>query len=354
MKRTILSLLSAVILLSGAESVCAHSPSFTEGLAPALGASGKWGYLNKKGEWALPAKVDRASEFSCGRALIKIGEKYHVIDKSGKVKFACEWDVPARGGFSCNLLRLTKDGKHGFFDLNGRIAIDAVYDDARDFSEDMAAVSKEGKWGFIGTDGRVVLPLEWDRVGSFSEGLAAVSKERKAGFIDKTGKLVIPLQYSQVKDFQHGIALVYDGAEKRWGVINAEGSFLTEPKWQNYPSIVGDDRIVFQDGDLEKSKGRLLWGLADSKGKVIVEPKWTRVGTGSGFSSGLAVAVLPGTNDDDWNNGKHGYIDRDGTAVIPYKFDYTNWFQDGMAYAYDDTKSGYIDTTGEFVFTMPE
>ena len=337
------------------DSAQAHSPSFSEGLVQAQDpATKKWGYLNKKGEWALPPKVDAAYEFKSGRALIKQGDQTLCINQSGKVAFICKWKVELWEGFHGGLLRIVEDGKHGFIDTNGKLCIEPEYDEAENFSDGLAAVSMDGKWGFVDAGGKVVVPLEWDSVGSFREGFASVSREHKTGFINKSGVLVMPLQYSKVKDFQNGIALVFDAAERKWGVINAKGEVLTPPKWKNYPRVIGDGRIIFQDGDIEKSKGRVLWGLADSKGNVIVEPKWTRVGTGGGFDSGLAVAILPGTNDENWYNGMGGYIDRNGTAVIPYKFDYTNWFQDGLAFASEGDMKGYIDTSGNFLFELPE
>jgi hypothetical protein len=216
-------------------------------------------------------------------------------------------------------------------------------------------IVEEGKQGFVDTNGKLSIAPEYDKAEFFSDGCAAVSNGGKWGFIDKTGKTVIPLQYAQAKAFENGIALVYDGAEKRWGVINTRGEVLTPPKWYRQPKVIGDDRIIFQEAITKTSNH--LWGLADSKGKILVAPKWARVAT-TGFNSGLAVAVLPSNNGARYGSqewwGKAGYIDRDGNDVIPCKFDYTNWFTEGLAFAKEGDKQGYIDTTGNFVFEMPK
>lgn len=349
-------LFAALSLLLSLATAYAHSPSFSEGLVQAQDpATKKWGYLNKKGEWALPPKFDKAYEFRSGRALTIQGDQTMFIEPSGKTAFVCQWKVEPWEGFQCGLLKITEEGKQGFVDTNGKLSIAPEYDKAEIFYEEHAAVSNGGKWGFIDTRGKVVVPLEWDMVGRFSEGLAWVSKDKKAGYIDKTGKPVIPLQYAQAKDFMNGIALVYDSAAKRWGVINTRGEVLTPPKWHRQPSVIGDDRIIFQEAITKTSNH--LWGLADSKGKILVEPKWARVAT-TGFNSGLAVAVLPSNNGARYGSqewwGKAGYIDRDGNDVIPCKFDYTNWFTEGLAFAKEGDKQGYIDTTGKFVFEMPK
>jgi hypothetical protein len=63
----------------------------------------------------------------------------------------------------------------------GGMAIPFEYDDAKPFSDGLAAVKKDGKWGYIDTGGRVDIPFEYTNVTSFSEGLAAVKKGGKWG-----------------------------------------------------------------------------------------------------------------------------------------------------------------------------
>ena len=344
----------AISLLLPLDSAQAHSPSFSEGLVQAQDpASQKWGYLNKKGEWALPPKVDEAHEFNSGLALIKQGAQSLFINNSGKVAFVCKWTMSEySSGFSSGFLRVVENGKYGFVDTDGKLRIAPEYDKAENFSADRAAVSKGGKWGFIDSRGKLVVPMEWDSVGRFSEGLAWVSRERRTGFVNKTGVLVIPLQYARARDFKNGYASVFDGnVEDGNCVINTKGEVLSPPnsKWSGW-EIVGDDRIVFSVESATSITGK-LFGVADSRGHVLAEPAWVQIGLGTGFDSGLASAKLPGENPKTW--GETCYINRDGKVMIS-GFDYSNWFQDGLAFASKGEKKGYIDTSGNFVFEMPK
>ena len=63
------------------------------------------------------------------------------------------------------------------------------YNDAKDFSEGLAAVMDDEnyKYGFIDTTGREVVPCKYDYVGNFSEGLAAVKLDGKWGFVAVSG-----------------------------------------------------------------------------------------------------------------------------------------------------------------------
>ena len=51
------------------------------------------------------------------------------------------------------------------------------YDYVYVFSEGLAPVSKGGKWGFVDKEGRLVIPLEYDDVGYFDEGLVGVKNQ---------------------------------------------------------------------------------------------------------------------------------------------------------------------------------
>lgn len=80
------------------------------------------------------------------------------------------------------------------------------YEDAGQFSEDLAAVKKDGKWGYIDHDNNVVIPFQYELAYDFSEGYAVVAKSSRQevynegtdweststyyemGFIDKAGK----------------------------------------------------------------------------------------------------------------------------------------------------------------------
>jgi hypothetical protein len=72
-----------------------------------------------------------------------------------------------------------KSEKWGFVDSSGNEAISFIYDDARSFSEGLAAVKKDGKYGFIDKDGKEAVPCIYDYAESFIEGLAKVRKTGK-------------------------------------------------------------------------------------------------------------------------------------------------------------------------------
>jgi len=72
-------------------------------------------------------------------------------------------------------------------------------------------------------------------------------------------------------------------------------------------------------------------------------PTW--FGTGSDFSEGLSCVM----NYDC----KFGFVNKNGTAVIPYKWKHAGSFSEGLAWVVDDNgKYGFIDKTGKVVIPV--
>lgn len=116
---------------------------FSEGLAAALSLShlesetGRWGYVDKTGRWAVRPAYRWAGEFNDGRG--------RVDTSPGK--------EPGR------------EGTWGYVDPAGAIAVPAVYLYAGDFWKGFAPVCrKKGQCGFIDKAGKAVVPLEHDVV----------------------------------------------------------------------------------------------------------------------------------------------------------------------------------------------
>lgn len=57
-----------------------------------------------------------------------------------------------------------------------------------DFHEGFAIINIDGKYGFIDKTGQIAIPCIYDSVHCFNEGLAIVYKNGYIGFVDKTGK----------------------------------------------------------------------------------------------------------------------------------------------------------------------
>jgi hypothetical protein len=85
------------------------------------------------------------------------------------------------------LYPVERDGKHGYIDCSGRIAIPFDYDGADRFSEGLAPIKIGGRYGFLDTEGKLVIAPQFAEVAGFSEGLAPVREAEKWGYVDRSG-----------------------------------------------------------------------------------------------------------------------------------------------------------------------
>ena len=92
------------------------------------------------------------------------------VDSSGEDLY------PKKGG----------NDKWGYIDKTGNVVVSFKYDQAWNFSEELAMVRINYKWGFIDKTGKEVIPLMYDYAWNFSGGLARVMYNEEQGFIDKT------------------------------------------------------------------------------------------------------------------------------------------------------------------------
>jgi len=87
-----------------------------------------------------------------------------------------------------------------FIKTNGTELNPQLFQNARDFSEGIAAVQQNGKWGFIKkSDGAFLVQPEYDKVKNFAGGMAAVNKTTPGwGFINKDGITVYECQFTSI------------------------------------------------------------------------------------------------------------------------------------------------------------
>ena len=147
-----------------------------------------------------PKKYDKVSAYKeDGFALVQLGSKVGLIDKSGKEVVPCKYDR-----------------------INGTTIIYnnaylSVY-----FVDGFVGVLLDGKWGYVAQDGNEITPMKYDEIRPFCDSMASVVYDRKRGYIDTSGKEVIPCRYDGAGDFDNGIASVQTG--NKWIYIDKQGN----------------------------------------------------------------------------------------------------------------------------------
>lgn len=151
-----------------------NEEGFSSGLALVrMADTGKYGYLNQKGDVAFPAQFDYARPFSEGLALVGTGGKDD--ERRTSAQYCPSWSY--------------QGGKYGYIDTGGRTVIKPQFDGASSFSGGLATVRINGSIGYIDTSGNLAIKPQFRTANPFSDGLAYACAE-KCGYINTSGKFV--------------------------------------------------------------------------------------------------------------------------------------------------------------------
>jgi hypothetical protein len=223
--------------------------AFHDGLA-VICQDGNYGFANRQGKVVIPPTLSHVQPFSGGLAMAE-----------AKTPGGEPWEV--------------------YIDLGGKTVLDlkklnlgSISGENSDFHEGVAVVSgRNGKWGFIGPDGRLVIEARFDQAKRFSEGLAAVQVGSKWGYIDHTGKTVIKPQFLSAYPFHEGLARVE--IPKVSGMTEANMVFINAT---GIPVITNSDcgsGISSFSGGLcgaaREVQGQIHDGYIDHKGNFVID-----------------------------------------------------------------------------------
>jgi hypothetical protein len=301
--------------------------SFSQKLALAS-EDGKYGYINKEGDWQIQPKFKVAKNFSDDLAAVMSNNKWGYINRQG------EW------------------------------VIQPTFKKAKYFNSGIAVVLDGRDWIYINKKGKQVLKnVDTDHLFDFSEGFAKIRKRGKLGFINTSGEIIVEPKFEVAKDFVNGYSKIIHKDD--FGIIDTTGKYLLKPEYTFVPNFIYDNSKVsvkkngtpgvIVDGKFKPiedsnriwafpknsnlarvyKKGR--FGFVNDKGIWVIEPTFKDA---KEFSNGLAPVY----------NKKWGYINTSGELVIPYQFDQAETFsEDGFAPVLVKGRWGFINAKGKMV-----
>ncbi len=212
------------------------SNSFSEGIAVCGQGTNKWLLATDGARTALPKETVVCGNYKCGLARICIGTPrmlWGYIDKRGGYAIPPSFDVAS--DFSGDLACVKQGAKWMYITRTGEIAIEPPCNEAKAFSEGLASIRIGDKWGVIGEDGLMRIGPLFDETGSFSSGLCSVRIKDKWGYIDSDGNTILRPKYLRARPFSAaGRAAALTGIG--WGVIDRAGRWIVRPKY----SFIGD------------------------------------------------------------------------------------------------------------------
>jgi len=129
----------------------------------------------------------------------------------------------------------------------------------------------------------------------------------------------------------------YENENHRWGYIDQNGSVIYNASYADAYSFSNNRAMVVDD-----KYGVQFAGFIDPEGTLAVPAKFRLVSEPYYSSEGLVPM-------GDVKKFVFGYIDMTGQIVVPFQYDYTSEFSEGLAVVYKNNKAGVIDINGNIV-----
>lgn len=290
----------------------------SEGLIPVQRA-GKWGYLDKEGNFAIAPQFDFADPFREGRAVVHTGDSFAIISRDGEVISEIETGRP--GLFSDGLLHIDNGNPESVvYDLSGREVLRVGlgehfpnstpglrnYAISSDFNSGLALARNidAGTSGYLDIEGNFLMQSAGGEYREFRNGLAPmrpdsgpysgtwifINSEGEPAFSDPNG-----VSFDRVREqFLNPRSVLdffrRDAADDYWivsrdgkhGAVTASGDLIL-PVYDQVMGIGAGLFAVTQNG---------MSSIIDAKGNVLVEPSRFRVVTS--FSAGRVWVEIDG------------------------------------------------------------
>lgn len=191
------------------------------------------------------------------------------------------------------------------------------------------------RWGFIDNNGKFIIKPQYDYAMDFqNNGLAIVEKDNLQGLINTSGLYIIIPKYQNITQFSEGLANIVDA--DGFKVIDEKGNILT-PKAYDYIGSYLGSRAMFGSNT---ANDKYLYGYLDKQGTGIIPPKYELA---NDFNNGKAIVKV--------KENEFALIDASGKILKSYTHYFVGPLSDGMlAFSEMATgKYGYLNESGEVV-----
>ncbi|MDF9844821.1 MULTISPECIES: WG repeat-containing protein [unclassified Paenibacillus] len=236
----------------------------------------RYGYIDAQGKEVLPAVYLDAGDFMNGTALVKTAEgEYALIDKDGKVLHTYKHAFVGNPGDGLLAYQEAENGKYGYLNLDGSVAIKPQFTAALPFSEGRAVINTAenygNAYGLIDKQGKQIIPATYYEVQQLGENRVSLGTPvyadqpyRGSRYVIAdavTGKILSNHPLLGVNNYQHGLASVYDAKDTYF--IDKSGKRASQP-----PVIAGSGTLSFS-GSLIRADVDQRTAYYDRAGKQV-------------------------------------------------------------------------------------
>jgi len=215
------------------------------------------------------------------------------------------------------------EGKIGYINGRGELAIPALFHAGDIFTEGLAPVRESGLYGYIDYHGDYVLPPAYEYAEPFRNGLARVWSEGKQSIIDREGCALFVNGHAEVFPFNHHLYTTVKSKGGKYGLMDRTGKLLFDTILGNMPEFdVAGLATAGLYGFDARHKGYYT-GIIDTTGSIILPFQWNRGLKAIG--NGYYELIYPGNWEKDGADPS-AVIGPDGQLLV--KFNGFEWAPD--------------------------
>lgn len=220
--------------------------------------------------------------------------------------------------------------------LNGYDKIEALdnYDSKQNiwYEDNVLRVSKNGKYGLINFEGKEVLPCEYDEITALNgvKGNILIKKAGNMGLVNEQGQTIIPVQYKNILTLKEGYKNEYIivNENNQYGLINTSGVVIIEPKYEMVKYLNSSSMFAVKEAE--------VWKVLDTgNGNVVIDGGYDDI---SQAKSDSFVIV---------KNGKYGVINSNKEEKIEPQYEDLKYAFSIYYIAKKDGKYGIINAENE-------
>lgn len=280
----------------------------------ALYAQNKWGVINQDGD----------------EVIIPSYQEMIIIPNEEKDVFVCTYDIDEQTG-TYKTKAINSKNEEIFTAYEQVEAIDNI--DKNNnlwYEKNILKVSKNGKYGLIDLNGKELLPIEYDEITVLDgmENSIIIKKDGKVGLVNDNGSILIEVNYKDIRalgeTYKDGYITIDDAG--KYGVVSATKKQILENKYDEIMPVYLKDYYLIKEGEKKE--------VIDSNGNVILD---------SGFDD-IKSATTNGVIFI--KNNLYGEISTSAEITLDAKYQDLKEVKDGIYIAKQNDKYGIIDNVG--------
>ncbi len=235
------------------------------------GATYAEGIIDAKGVEVIPPRTDMlVNDITGSTALVQVGRAFLFVDLDhGPIDTALlttEKGYEYAEPFRCGRAMVKLDDRWFYIDTAGKMLFHEMFDFAETFHMDRAMVMQNGHYRIIDTAGKTVAKMPYDQVNAYTATRWQVTNIKGdvywSGFVDLDGKEVVPLIYTEITMYQPEV-------KRSRAVINDKVGYLDDSGNVAIP-------IQYEYGEIfDKGKARVMLNgrdfFIDADGKEVAE-----------------------------------------------------------------------------------